>query len=148
MAAPNPAASMKMNALIASARPRRTEGLIDKLRGTGTLEADRGERLRDQMVRYEHAVKIGNEEAAAVADHAIDTLLTEARNERQQAVGQTPADPAPAIEPALVSFDGGVRRPAPRRRAPLSMDDAMRAELGARAEIRARHQDAQRAWRR
>ena len=51
MAAPNPAASMKMNALIASARPRRTEGLIDKLRGTGTLGADRGERLRDQMAR-------------------------------------------------------------------------------------------------
>lgn len=134
-----------MNELIASSRPRRNIGLIDKLRAMpAPLAPDRAERFHQLHARYEAAVRREAHEEAATLDNAIDKLLTEARNERQQApsnVGQVPADP-----PAPISFDGGVRRPVTRRREPLSMADAIRAELDSRAEIRERNRANRAAW--
>lgn len=136
-----------MNTFIrrAAQRDGRTEGLIDRLKGTPPLDADRQERLNTAMADYESAVRRGDNDAAAFADHQIGTLLDAARAERQPAdnlagdVGQAPAEPAP-------QFDGGVRRPVRRNREPLTVAQAVRAELASREEIRGRHQDNVRAW--
>lgn len=146
MSAPNPAASMSMNELIRSARPSRTVGLIDKLRTTPPLGNDRAERLHRLVNDHENAIRRGDEVAAAVVDDQLDRLFEEARAAREPGaeaasnVGQPPEPPAP-----VPSFDGGVRRPVTRRE-PLTMGQAIRAELTSREEIRQRHQDHARAW--
>jgi hypothetical protein len=100
-------ASNSMNALIAETRRARATGLMDRLRGTPPLDEDRQERLRTQLANYEHALKMGDEIGAAVADTAIDKLLDESRAARQEQ-GQEP--------PAGSGFDGGVRRTPGRSR--------------------------------
>ena len=148
MAAPNPSASMSMNKLIASSiRSRRTVGLIDKLKTTPPLENDRAERFHQALADVERAAKAGDELARELAEARIDAVIEESRAARRAEnemsnVGRSAAEAAPAVP----SFDGGVRRPAPRSREPLTMGQAIRAELASREEIRQRHQDHARAW--
>lgn len=141
MAAPNPAAHLSMNELIRnSARPRRTVGLIDKLKTTPPLENDRALRFHQAVADAERAVKAGDELAREVAEARLDAVIEESRAARAENVGRS-AEPVP-----VPSFDGGVRRPVARRREPLTMGQAIRAELASREEIRQRHQDHARAW--
>lgn len=128
-----------MTELIRSARPRRSDGLLDRLRGTAPNTDDRQERFHRAVAEIERAAKTGDELGREMAEARLDAVLDEVRADRQASSnsGHEPAEPAP-------SFDGGVRRPAPRPRQPLTVLDAARAELASRDEIRQRHQDH--AW--
>lgn len=147
MAAPNPAASMSMNELIRSARPRRSVGLIDKLRTTPPLGNDRAERLHRLVNEHENAVRRGDDVAAAIADDRLDRLFEEARSAREPGaeaasnIGQTPAEP-PAPVP---SFDGGPRRPV-RRQQPRTLGEAARQEWAAQQAVRERARENRAAW--
>jgi len=73
-----------------------------------------------------------------MADARIERLLEETRAERAPA--STPAELTP------ISYDGGPRRPVTANRQPMTLGQLVRAEVGAREEIRQRHQDNVRAW--
>lgn len=57
-------------------------GVLERLRGTSPLGADRQERLNVQMAAYETAARRRDHVAAEIADERIERLLDEARAER------------------------------------------------------------------
>ena len=121
-----------MNDLLrASVRPRRIEGLVDRLKQDPIKEPHRAERFRILVAQHEAAIKAGDETMAAVYDDQLDQLFIEARNACEDESSEPPA-------PAAISFDGGVRRPVRRPRAPLNVLDAARVEMEIRQEARDR----------
>lgn len=85
-------------------RGQRTGGLIDRLDDTD-LTADRRRRLSEAEIRFEAAVKAGDEIGREIADAQIDAVLDEGREAHRQAAAQ-----AAAPEPVVTSFDGGVQQ--------------------------------------
>jgi hypothetical protein len=93
-----------MNSLIAgAARSRRVRrgGLIDALKDTD-LGDGRRERVSQAEIRYETAIKRGDEVGREMADAELTAILDEGRAARAA------AQEAPAAQP--ISFDGGVQK--------------------------------------
>ena len=141
---------MTMNELIASARPRRSVGLIDRLKASAPLEPSRAERFRELVNQHEAAVRRGSVEEAAALDHALDRLFVESRESRKAEDASVSTVETPAVEskPEPISFDAGVRRPIPRPKKPMGLLDVVRAEIEAQREIRQRALERQEAARR
>ena len=100
-----------------------------------TERINRQERLNTAMADYEGAMKRGDDEAAAFADHRIDALLDESRGERAASRGaEQPRDESGRF----AGFDGGVRgrhsRPNPGMGGETSTELMLRAFSARRSE--------------
>ncbi len=114
---------------------RRQVGLVDRLRGTSALSADRRERLNLALANYEDAARREDPIAAEIPDEKIEKLLAESRAAQEPA----PSAGEPAAAPA-VNFDSGVRRPVSRT-APPNMNEVIGRSRAERRAVAASSHD-------
>jgi hypothetical protein len=113
-----------MNALISQAaksRRSRRGGLLDAVKNTDLTDG-RQQRLSAAEIRYETAIKRGDEVGIEMASAAIDKVLDEGRQARKEAEAA-----------AVPSFDGGVQK---RIHKPAHVEMAERANEGSAALMR------------
>jgi hypothetical protein len=122
-----------MNRLIIRAL-RGEGGVVDALGETGSLTAERRERLHDLTRQHEDAARRRDADTMALVDHQLDDLLSSARAEREQAE-QAAQQAAQQAEPR-VSWDGGVRRSVVRRDPP-SMNGTIGRAVAQRRAVEA-----------